>query len=217
MLSSWSAALPHDENVLAFQHSAREVVEIDLLGAGPHLVALLLEPGPQRRHGRGGQLPELLARFSLDAPFPALQVEVERAVEQRTDVFLVRPLPGVRVLHVRSAGPRMRLRPVVGRPRSEREPAARATHARPLGCGALVVGSEDRTEGGGHCIELRVAVRQLLAVALVEPDREALLLRRAARLRELVGGDVDADDVRAGPRRPKRNAARPAGDVENAY
>src|SRR3954470_16425304 len=85
MLSSWSAALPHDENVLAFQHSAREVVEIDLLGAGPHLVALLLEPGPQRRHGRGGQLPELFARFSLDAPFPALQVEVERAVEQGTD------------------------------------------------------------------------------------------------------------------------------------
>src|SRR3954453_10068055 len=92
MLSSCSAAPPHDENVLAFQHSAREVVEIDLLGACPHLVALLLEPSPQRGHGRGGQLPELFARFSLDAPFPALQLEVERAVEKATVPRLLPPL-----------------------------------------------------------------------------------------------------------------------------
>src|SRR6185437_13235411 len=73
---------------------------------------------------------------------------------------------------------------------------------------------EDRAEGGCNRVELAVQVRKLLAVALVEPDVQTLLPGCAARLGELIGGDVDADDVRA--RRAERHAAGPARDVEQA-
>ena len=79
-----------------------------------------------------------------------------------------------------------------------------------------MVRGEDRTEGRSDGVELGVAVRQFLTVALVEANREPFRLRRAAGLCELVGGDVDADDVRAGPRGSQRHAARPACDVEHA-
>ena len=113
-------------------------------------------------------------------------------------MLLLRPLAGVGVLDERPPRARMRLRPVVGRPRGQGKPATSAAHARELGRGALVVGSENRAEGGGDGVELGVAVRQLLAVALVEADREPLLLRGAARLCELVRGDVDAGHPRTG-------------------
>src|SRR6185437_17001868 len=75
---------------------------------------------------------------------------------------------------------------------------------------------EDRAEGGCNRVELAVQVRKLLAVALVEPDVQTLLPGCAARLGELIGGDVDADDVRARVRRAERHAAGPARDVEQA-
>src|SRR5207244_207905 len=82
--------------------------------------------------------------------------------------------------------------PVIGRPRRDRQPAAWAADARQLGCGALVVRSEDRAEGGSDRVELGIPVRKLLTVALVEVDLQALLLRVAARLGWLVGGAGDA-------------------------
>ena len=78
-----------------------------------------------------------------------------------------------------------------------------------------MVGGEDRAEGGGDGVEFRIRVGKLPAVALVESDRETHGLGSAARLCELVGGDVDADDLRAGAGRPQRDAAGSAGDVEN--
>src|SRR5581483_1813365 len=75
---------------------------------------------------------------------------------------------------------------------------------------------EDRAEGRGDDVEALVLVRERLRVALVEADREACFLRRAARLAELVGGDVLAGDLRAGARGRQRHPARAGGDVEKA-
>src|SRR6185503_12208657 len=152
----------------------------------------------------------------LDTPLAGLELELERVAEQPADVLLVRPLARVHVFDERSTRPRVCLLPVVGRPRRERQPAAWVADARQLGGGALVVGSEDRAEDGSDRAELPVRVRKILAVALVEADREALLLGGAAGLGELVRGDVDAGHVRAGPRGSKRHAAGPAGDIEKA-
>ena len=108
------------------EHSRRQVLEIDALCVRAHLVALLGEPGAQRRHRRRRELPELFARIRLDAPLAALQLEIERLAEQlRTCVFLG-PVARVGPGRERPPRPRADLRPLVLRPRGEREPAAAA-------------------------------------------------------------------------------------------
>jgi putative ATPase len=79
-----------------------------------------------------------------------------------------------------------------------------------------VVGREDRAEDGHDGVELGVSIGKLLRVALVVPDLEALPFRRVARLRELVGGDVDADDLCTGASGSQRDPTRPARDIEHA-
>src|SRR5437763_4592096 len=93
----WSPARSQHEHVGACEDTGCEIVEIDALRARPRLLVLLREPGPQRRHRRGGQLPELFTRFGLDAPVAGLELEVEVVTEQPPDVLLVRPLAGVGV------------------------------------------------------------------------------------------------------------------------
>ena len=130
-------------------------------------------------------------------------------------MFLLGPVTRVRTRWERPSGSLVHVRPLVLRPRGQREPAAGLADAGKLGSGALVVLGEDRAERGGDPVEFAVPVRQLLAIALVEADHEPLGLRRAAGLRQLVGRDVDADDVRAGASRTQRHAAGAAGHVEN--
>ena len=91
------------------------------------------------------------------------------------------------------------------------------TDARELVGRARMVGREDRAERRRDGVELGVCIRELLTIALVESDREPLRVRGPPRLRELVGRDVDADNLRAGARRPKRHPAGSAGDVENLH
>jgi putative ATPase len=131
-------------------------------------------------------------------------------------VLFFRPLAGIFTFRPCPAGPCVHLRPGVLGPSGKRQPAASTTDAGELGSRALVIGREDRTEGGGNCVELVVRIRKLLAVSLVEPDREPLGLRCAARLGELVGRDVDADNLSAEPRGTQRDSAGPARDVEQA-
>src|SRR5213595_3166768 len=101
-------------------------------------------------------------------------------------MLLLRPLARRRILDVRSPGPCVRLRPVVRRPGGERESATRTADAGELGRDAVMVGREDRAERGRDRVELRIGIRELLGVALVEPDRQPLRGRRATRLLELV-------------------------------
>src|SRR4029079_17175930 len=61
-----------------------------------------------------------------------------------------------------------------------------------------------------------VAVRQLLAVTLVETDLEPLLVGGPPGLAELGGGDVYPHRLAAAPCASQRHAAGPAGDVEDA-
>ena len=182
---------------------------------GPHLVGLLLEPRPQRRH-------DVEASSQSSSPESPRSAIPRSAARGRTWRRAARervprcPLAGVDVLRRTSRPARACV--------SDQSSAGHAVRAsRPPGRQTRASSAAVRSWSGRRSrrrrrrrLELGVAVRQLLAVALVETDREPFLLRRAARLRELIGGDVDPDDVRAGPRRPKRHAAGPAGDVENA-
>src|SRR2546423_3725116 len=130
-------------------------------------------------------------------------------------MLLLRPLACGRILDVGSPGPCVRLRPVVRRPGGERESASPTADAGELSRDAVMVGREDRAERGRDRVKLGIGVRELLGIALVEPDRQPLGSRRATRLLELVGGDVDADDVGAGARGTERDATGSARDVEH--
>src|SRR5262249_55921896 len=144
-----------------------------------------------------------------------LQLELEGVAEQGANMLLLRPLAGVGVAGKYPAGFRMHLRPGIVRPGRERQPASRAADATELDGGPFVVECEDRAEGGGNGVELRICIRQLLAIALVELDLETLRLGCAPCFGELVGRDVDADHVSTGAGGPQRDAARPAGDIED--
>ncbi len=136
--------------------------------------------------------------------------------QEGADVLLVGPVARVGTGRERAACPLVDVRPLVLRPGSEREPAARAADAGKLACGPFVVGGKDRAEGRSDGVELGVQVRKLLAVALAEADRKTLFLRSAPGLCELVGGDVNPDDVRTGSRGSQRHTAGSAGEVEDA-
>jgi putative ATPase len=132
------------------------------------------------------------------------------------EVLLLCPGTRVRLEHD-PAGASVDVRPPILPPGGERQTPTRAAYSNELRRRALVVGGEDRAEDGHDGVELGVRVRELLAVTNVERDRDPLGLRGAARLRDLVGGNVDADDVRPGLRRPQRNAADSARDVDDAF
>jgi len=131
-------------------------------------------------------------------------------------VLLLGPLPGVGLGRERAARLLVQIGPRVLRPRGEREPPSGAAHAGELGCGAFVVRGEDHAERGRDSVELRVGVRKLLGVAHVESALETFRSCRAARFLELVGRDVDGDDLGACASGPQRHPAGAAGDVEHA-
>jgi putative ATPase len=182
----------------------------------PGVAVHALEPGVERRHRGRHELPQLFRRIGLDPPGAGLQLELERLAEQPAHVLLLRPLGRVGLVRDRPPGPGVDFRPCVLPPRRERQPAAGSAHPRELGRGALVVGSEDRAEDRRDGAELRIRVREVLAVPLVEPDLEPFGGGGLPRLRELVSGDVDPDDVGAGAGRAQGDAAGAAGNVEHA-
>src|SRR5205814_5219094 len=118
----------------------------------------------------GDELPELFGRDRFDSPRTGLQLELERVAEQRAEVLLLRPLGRMRLVRDGPAGPAIDVPPRVLPPGGQRQPSAWPAHADQLGRRARVVGSEDRAEDGDHDSELRLGVRKLLAIALVEPD-----------------------------------------------
>ena len=73
---------------------------------------------------------------------------------------------------------------------------------------------EHRAEHAGDHVEGRVVIGQILGIALVEADGQAVAPGIRAGLVEQVRGDVDAGDVGAGPCRGKREIAGAAGNVE---
>ena len=75
---------------------------------------------------------------------------------------------------------------------------------------------EDHPERGSDDVEAGALIGERVAVSLVEANREPRGCGCRPRLLELVGGDVEPDHVGAGPCRPQRHPARPAGEVEDA-
>ena len=110
------------------------------------------------------------------------RVHVRAAGEPILEDLLLRPLGRMRLVRDGPAGPAIDVPPRVLPPGGQRQPSAWPAHADQLGRRARVVGSEDRAEDGDHDSELRLGVRKLLAIALVEPDREPLGVRRPALL-----------------------------------
>jgi hypothetical protein len=80
-----------------------------------------------------------------------------------------------------------------------------------------MVGREDHPEDGRNRIELPIRVRERLGIALVEADLEPCLLRRRTCLLELVSRDVEPGDLDSRLRRDQRDAAGPAGEIEEPF
>jgi putative ATPase len=132
-------------------------------------------------------------------------------------VLLFRPIGCIGAVGARTAGPLARFQPLVARPRREDQATGLPADTRELGRSTLVVGRKNDAERGGDSVELGIAVRKHLAVALVEPDREFFGGRHVPCLRELVARDVVADNVSAGAGRAQCNRPGPATHVENAH
>ena len=97
-------------------------------------------------------------------------------------------------------------------PGGQAEAAAASADARKLAGDGLVVRGEDGAEARRDDVEGRVLVGQVLRIAFVPPDREAV--RARPRLLEERRRDVDADDLRPGPCGTDRDLAGAGADVE---
>jgi hypothetical protein len=97
-------------------------------------------------------------------------------------------------------------------PRRQAEATAAPADPRELAGDGLVVRSEDGAEARRDDVEGRVLVGQVLRIAFVEADRQAIRVR--TRLLEERRRDVDADDLRPGPGGADRDRPGAGGDVE---
>ena len=97
-------------------------------------------------------------------------------------------------------------------PRRQAEATAAPADPRELAGDGLVVRSEDGAEARRDDVEGRVLVGQVLRIAFVEADRQAIRVR--TRLLEERRRDVDADDLRTRPSGTDRNRSGAGGDVE---
>src|SRR5215831_9979855 len=78
----------------------------------------------------------------------------------------------------------------------------------------MVMG-EDKAENRRDSVEARALVRKRLAVSDVEVDLEPRLPGGQPSLLDLVGRDVEPNDLGSGTSREKRNTTGPAGEVQD--
>ena len=221
MTSSRSVAVliaaSQDEDVLALEHTRREEVEVDALGTRARLVGLL-----DASQARNGGIDVEASSQSSSAESASMRHSPVCSSSSKASPSRPRTCSSSRPVAARRRPPRTSGPPARDAPTTR--PPARQSARAGLPAGRRGRARPRRARGRARRSRRtrrrpRRTRRRRTGAPGSRPRRSgspAPRGRGAARLCELVGGDVDADDVGAGPRGPQRHAAGAAGDVEDS-